>query len=71
MAIKTVVALLVGLTLASVHLAEAQKPKKSPRIGYLTASTPVAQLPGTKALREGLRELGHIEGQNIAMPRRF
>ena len=35
MAIKTIVVLLVGLTLASVRLAEAQQPTKVPRIGYL------------------------------------
>ena len=71
MARKTIVVLMIGLALASVRFAEAQQPKKSPRIGYLTASTPVAQLPGTKALREGLRELGHIEGQNIAIEFRY
>jgi hypothetical protein len=50
--------------LAVAVIAEAQQPKKVPRIGYLTASTPVAQLPGTEALREGLREFGYVEGQN-------
>jgi putative tryptophan/tyrosine transport system substrate-binding protein len=55
------------LFLVAGTLAQAQQPKKVPRIGYLTASTPVAQLPGTEALREGLRQLGYIEGQNIAI----
>jgi putative ABC transport system substrate-binding protein len=64
---NTVILLFVGLALVSVHLVEAQQPKKVPRIGYLTASTPVAQLPGTEALREGLRQLGYIDGQNIAI----
>ena len=40
MARKTIVVLLVGLTLALVHLAEAQQPKKVPRIGYLTGCLP-------------------------------
>ena len=71
MAIKRVVVLLAGLALASVHLAEAQQTKKSPRIGYLTASTPAGQLPSSKALREGLRQLGYIEGQNIAIEFRY
>jgi putative tryptophan/tyrosine transport system substrate-binding protein len=53
------------LFLVAGTLAQAQQPKKVPRIGYLTASTPVAQLP--EALREGLRQLGYIEGQNIAI----
>ena len=34
---KTIIVLLVGLTLASVHLVEAQQPKKIPRIGYLSS----------------------------------
>jgi putative ABC transport system substrate-binding protein len=55
------------LFLVAGTLAQAQQPKKVPRIGYLTASTPAAQLPSSKALREGLRELGYIEGQNIAI----
>src|SRR4030095_15510702 len=42
MAIKTFVVLLVGLALASVRLAEAQQPKKVPRIGYLALSPPSA-----------------------------
>ena len=71
MGIKAFVVLLVGLALAFVHLAEAQQTKKSPRVGYLTASTPAAQLPSSKALREGLRELGYIEGQNIAIEFRY
>jgi ABC-type uncharacterized transport system substrate-binding protein len=57
--------------LAVAVIAEAQQPKKVPRIGYLTASTPVAQLPGTEALREGLREFGYVEGQNIAIEFRY
>ena len=71
MGIKAFVVLLVGLALAFVHLAEAQQTKKSPRVGYLTASTPAAQLPSSKALREGLRELGYLEGQNIAIEFRY
>jgi hypothetical protein len=34
MTVKTIVVLLVGLTLALVRLAEAQQPKKIPRIGF-------------------------------------
>jgi putative tryptophan/tyrosine transport system substrate-binding protein len=59
------------LFLVAGTLAQAQQPKKVPRIGYLTASTPAAQLPSSKALREGLRELGYIEGQNIAIEFRY
>src|SRR4030095_15825243 len=62
MAIKTVVVLLVGLTLGSVNLAEAQQPRKIPWIGYLAG----AGSGPSPAFIEGLRDLGYIEGKNIA-----
>jgi hypothetical protein len=57
MAIKTVV-LLVGLALASVHLAEAQQPKKVPRIGYLSFGG-VRNSVRVEPFRQGLRQLGY------------
>ena len=44
---------------------EAQQLKKVPRIGYLTVTSPSASAPNSEAFREGLRQLGYIEGQNI------
>jgi putative tryptophan/tyrosine transport system substrate-binding protein len=38
--------------------AEAQQPKKVPRIGYMSESNPAA-------FRQGLKDLGYIEGKNI------
>jgi putative tryptophan/tyrosine transport system substrate-binding protein len=67
MATKTIVVLLVSLALASVHLAGAQQPKKVPRIGYLTGATPDGQLDRIEAFRQGLRELGYVEGKNIVI----
>jgi putative ABC transport system substrate-binding protein len=46
--------------------AEAQQPKKVPRIGYLSAAGPASDSTRARAIRQGLRELGYIEGQNIA-----
>jgi putative ABC transport system substrate-binding protein len=44
---------------------DAQQPKKVPRIGFLTA-VPLSALAGrTDAFRQGLRELGYVEGKNI------
>jgi len=40
MAKKTIIVLLVGLTLASFNLAEAEQSGKIPRIGFLGNSTP-------------------------------
>jgi putative tryptophan/tyrosine transport system substrate-binding protein len=67
MATKTIVALLVGLTLASVHLAEAQQPKKVPRIGFLAAVSLSANSARFEAFRQGLRELGYMEGKTLLL----
>ena len=68
---KTVVALLVGLTLASFHLAEAQQAKKIPRIGFLSPTPPAAISARMEAFRQGLREFGYVERQNIAIEYRW
>jgi len=58
------------LVLATIHVAEAQQPKKVPRIGALVpASAPVAPL--VEALRQGLREHGYVEEQNITIEPRY
>ena len=68
MAIKTVVILLVGLVLASLPLAEAQQPPKVPHIGYVSGTgDPSNPGPYVEALRQGLRDLGHIDGKNIVV----
>ena len=48
--------------------AEAQQARKIPRIGFLSASRPQ---PSHEAFRQGLRELGYVEGQNIVTEWRF
>jgi len=49
----------------------AQQPKKVPRIGYLAGSDPTSESTRIEALRLALRELGYIEGQNIAIEYRY
>ena len=51
--------------------AEAQQPKKVPRIGYLSSSDPASESARAEAIRLALRELGYIEGQNIAIEYRY
>jgi putative tryptophan/tyrosine transport system substrate-binding protein len=63
--------LLVLLSLACVHLAEAQQPGKVHRIGYLTLSTPSAQASRLDAFRRGLRDIGYIEDKNIVIEYRY
>jgi putative ABC transport system substrate-binding protein len=71
MAIKTVVALLVGLALTLVRLAEAQQPKGVPRIGFLRTTSSATFQSRIDAFRQGLRDLGYVEGQNIIVEYRY
>src|SRR5215467_1269337 len=59
--------LVVLLVFALCISAEAQQPRKIPRIGYLTADSLSASSTRTEAFRRGLRELGYIEGKNIVI----
>ena len=56
--------------LTTASFAEAQQPGKVPRMGYLTTGTGRAS-PNAEALRQGLRDLGYVEGQNIAIEYRW
>src|SRR5262245_14053420 len=50
---------------------EAQQPKKVPMIGFQSAAVPSAVLPRREAFRQGLRELGYVEGKNISIEWRY
>ena len=53
-------------------VAQAQQPKKVPRIGYLSSGAiPLRESTRSEAIRLALRELGYIEGQNIATEYRY
>jgi putative ABC transport system substrate-binding protein len=52
-------------------VAQAQQPKKVPRIGYLSSFDPASESDRAEAIRLALRELGYIEGQNIAIEYRY
>jgi putative tryptophan/tyrosine transport system substrate-binding protein len=64
---KTLVWLLATVLLTTAPPAEAQQPTKTPRIGYLSPLTPSANPARIEAFRQGLRELGYVEGKNIAI----
>jgi putative tryptophan/tyrosine transport system substrate-binding protein len=49
----------------------AQQPKKVPRIGYLSSTNPARESARFEAIRLALRELGYIQGQNIAIEYRY
>ena len=52
--------------------AQAQQPTKIPHIGYISGGgDPNNPVPRTAAFRQGLRGLGHVEGQNIQVDYRY
>jgi putative tryptophan/tyrosine transport system substrate-binding protein len=60
--------LVAVLLLALGVTAEAQQPKKLPRIGYVSGTgDPSNPGPYVEAFRQGLRDLGYIEGKNIVI----
>src|SRR6266545_1277622 len=63
--------LFVVVLLAVAVMAEAQQPKKVHRIGYLSGIDPARESARSEAIRLALRELGYIEGQNIAIEYRY
>jgi len=62
---------LCALLFALCSSASAQQPKKVPRIGYLSTTDPAAETIRSEPFRAALRELGYIEGQNIAIEYRY
>jgi putative ABC transport system substrate-binding protein len=60
-----------AMLLALSFPAEAQQPKKVPRIGYLSSVDPARESTRSEAIRLALRERGYIEGQNIAIEYRY
>jgi putative ABC transport system substrate-binding protein len=67
---KILVWLLTTVLLGTVS-ADAQQPTKIRRIGYLSANSASSESVRTDALRQGLRELGYVEGKNIVIEYRF
>jgi putative tryptophan/tyrosine transport system substrate-binding protein len=63
--------LFVMVLLALAVTVEAQQPTKVPRIGYLVASNPSPASARIEAFRQGLRDLGYIEGQNLIIEYRY
>jgi putative ABC transport system substrate-binding protein len=69
---KIVVSVLAILVLASFHTARAsQRPAKIQRIGILLPNPPSLSPMLLEAFRQGLRENGYVEGQNIEIEYRF
>jgi ABC-type uncharacterized transport system substrate-binding protein len=60
-----------GMLSALSFPAHAQQPTQVPRIGFLAALSPSAISDRVEAFRQGLRELGYVEGKNIVIEWRY
>jgi putative tryptophan/tyrosine transport system substrate-binding protein len=68
---RNIVFTLCAMLFALCVSAQAQQPKKVPRIGLLAAPPASSMSARVEAFRQGLRELGYVEGQNIAIEYRY
>jgi putative tryptophan/tyrosine transport system substrate-binding protein len=69
---RSFIAGIIGSAVISPLAAHAQQQAgKEPRIGYLQVTSPSDRPPLLDAFRQGLRELGWVEGQNIVIDYRF
>src|SRR5690348_11820501 len=68
---KITVLTLCAMLFAFCSSINAQQPTKIPRIGYLTGATPDGQSARIEAFRQGMRELGYVEGKNIVVEYRY
>jgi putative ABC transport system substrate-binding protein len=68
---KILVCLLATFLLTTAPPTEAQQRGKAPRIGLLSPLSPSLATANIEAFRQGLRELGYIDGQNIAIEYRY
>jgi putative tryptophan/tyrosine transport system substrate-binding protein len=68
---KILVYALTALILTTIHVAEAQQPEKVPLIGYLRQGSPTSARSEDEAFRQGLRDLGYVEGKNVLIEYRY
>jgi putative tryptophan/tyrosine transport system substrate-binding protein len=68
---KIFVCALLTVTLTTVHIAGAQQAEKVSRIGMLSSGSVSTMKSRIDAFRQGLRELGYVEGKNIVIEYRY
>ena len=62
---KIFICTLLTVFLLTISIAEPQQPTKVPQIGYLDGGFPSTNATRIDAFRQGLRDLGYVEGKNI------
>ena len=68
---KITIFAVAALVLALSIPAGAQQPKKVPRVGFLLYPSRSAAAESLDAFRQGMRELGYVEGQNVVIEYRY
>ncbi len=68
---RTFIGVMAGSLFAAPLAAGAQPAGKIPKVGWLTFGSSSLRGPYVSAFRDGLRELGYVEGNNIAVEYRF
>jgi ABC-type uncharacterized transport system substrate-binding protein len=69
--VRAFLAALLLVVTSSGPLATAQQASRTARIGFLSATTPAALASGVEAFKEGLRELGYVEGNHFILEVRY
>jgi putative ABC transport system substrate-binding protein len=62
---RKLIALMGGVAAGWPLAARAQQPQRMARIGYLGLAPAARMQPFDDAFRQGLRELGYVEGRNL------
>jgi putative ABC transport system substrate-binding protein len=65
------IGLVAAFYLITASLAEAQQAKKVPLMGYLSSGNTATESARAEGLRQALRALGYIDGQNITIEYRY
>src|SRR5262245_38791400 len=68
---RILLSLLITFFLATISLAHAQVTGKMHRVGVLAANSAANFSTSGDALRQGLRDLGYVEGRNLVLEYRF
>ena len=68
---RPIVAALLLAVAAAGPPADAQQAPKTAKIGILSATTPAALAPSVEAFKQGLRELGWVEGKSFVLEVRY